>query len=128
MIRRLITVAAWTLLVFIAYATISSLHARPTLSTSPDFERLAAFAVLGALFCLAYPRHIVLVCLIVLGSAVLLEFAQLLTSDRHGRIQDAIIKTTGGVLGILAGRATLYFRQSIRTAGSRISGRAGRSA
>lgn len=81
---------------------------------SPSFERLAAFAVLGTLFCLAYPRHIVLVSLIVLGSALLFELAQLLTPDRHGRFQDATIKMTGGALGILAGRAMLYFRQVSR--------------
>jgi hypothetical protein len=114
MIHRLIAVAAWTLLAFIAYATISPIQARPTLFTSPGFERLAAFAVLGALFCLAYPRHIALVCLIILGSGVLLELAQLLTPDRHGRIQDAITKMTGGALGIVAGRAILYFRQASR--------------
>jgi hypothetical protein len=79
MIHKLIAVAAWTLLAFIAYATISPIQARPTLFASPSFERLAAFTVLGALLCLVYPRHIVLVCLIVLGSAVLLELAQLLT-------------------------------------------------
>ena len=75
---------------------------------------LAAFAVLGALFCLAYPRHVAFVCLIVLGSAVLLEFMQLLTPDRHGRIQDAIEKMTGGAAGIVAGRAIIYFEQTGR--------------
>ena len=114
MIHKLIAIAAWTLLAFIAYATISPIQARPTLFASPSFERLAAFTVLGALFCLVYPRHIVLVCLIVLGSAVLLELAQLLTPDRHGRIQDAVIKMTGGALGIAAGRAMLYFQQASR--------------
>jgi hypothetical protein len=114
MLHKLIAVAAWTLLAFIAYATISPIQARPTLFASPSFERLAAFTVLGALFCSAYPRHIVLVCLIVLGSAVLLELAQLLTPDRHGRIQDAVIKMTGGALGIAAGRAMLYFQQASR--------------
>jgi hypothetical protein len=110
MIHKLIAVAAWTLLAFIAYATISPIQARPTLFPSAHLERLAAFAVLGALFCLAYPRHMVLVGLIVLGSVVLLELAQLLTPDRHGRVPDAIVKMTGGALGILAGRAILYFR------------------
>jgi VanZ family protein len=111
MFHKLITVAAWALLAFIAYATISPIQSRPTLPTSTTFEHLAAFAVIGGLFCLAYPRHIVLVCLIVLGSAVLLEFAQLLTPDRHGRIQDAIEKMAGGVVGILAGRVILYLGQ-----------------
>ena len=45
----------------------------------------------------------------VVGSATLLELAQLLTPDRHGRIEDAIIKSFGGLLGIIAGRAILYF-------------------
>jgi hypothetical protein len=35
--------------------------------------------------------------------------AQRLTSDRHGRIRDAIVKIGGGALGIAAGRATLNF-------------------
>jgi VanZ family protein len=109
MFHKLIAVAAWTLLAFIAYSTISSLQARPTMFASADFERLATFTVLGGLFCLAYPRHIVLVGLIVVGSAVLLELAQLLTSDRHGRIQDALVKMAGGVLGIAAGRVILHF-------------------
>jgi uncharacterized membrane protein len=114
MVSKFVAVAAWTLLAFIAYATISPIQARPILLTSASFERLAAFAVLGGLFFLAYPRHIVLVFLIVFGSAVLLEIAQLLTPDRHGRIQDAIAKMTGGALGIVSGRAVLHYQQASR--------------
>jgi hypothetical protein len=66
---------------------------------------LAAFAVLGALFCLAYPRHFVLVCLVVLGSAVLLEIGQHLTPIAMAAFKNAIIKMTGGGLGIVTGRA-----------------------
>jgi VanZ family protein len=112
--RKLIGLAAWGLLAFIAYATISPIPARPTLPTSTTFEHLVAFAVLGALFGLAYPRQVAIVCLIVLGSAVLLEFLQLLTPDRHGRVPDAIEKITGGVVGIAAGRAILCFDQVSR--------------
>jgi hypothetical protein len=64
------------LLAFIASATIQD---RPTLPTSTSFEHLAALAVLGALFSLAYPRKVAFACLIVLGSAVMLELLQLLT-------------------------------------------------
>jgi hypothetical protein len=56
MLRKLIAMAAWALLAFIAYATISQIQHRPTLPISSSFERLAAFAVLGALFCLARVR------------------------------------------------------------------------
>ncbi len=54
------------------------------------------------------------VCLIVLGSAVLLEIVQLLTPDRHGRIQDAIEKIAGGVVGIAVAQAILSFEQANR--------------
>jgi VanZ family protein len=114
MLHKLIGLAAWGLLAFIAYATISPIQVRPTLPTSTSFEHLAAFAVLGALFSLAYPRQVALVCLIVLGSAVLLELLQLLTPDRHGRVPDAIEKIAGGVVGIVAGHAILYFDQAGR--------------
>jgi VanZ family protein len=114
MFLKLITVTAWVLLAFIAYVTISPIQDRPTLPTSTSFEHLAAFAVLGALFCMVYPRHIALVCLIVLGSAALLEFMQLLTPNRHGRVQDAIEKMTGGAAGIAASRAILYFERARR--------------
>src|SRR3981081_4602981 len=112
MFHKFIAVAAWTVLAFIAYATISPIQDRPTLPTSSSFEHLAAFAVLGTLFCAAYPRQIVLVCLIVLGGPVLLEIMQLLTPDRHGRIQDAIEKMASGLVGIVVGRAILYFHQA----------------
>ena len=114
MLRKLIAIAGWALLAFIAYATISHIQYRPTLPISSNFERLAAFAVLGALFCLAYPRHIALVCLIVLGSAVVLEFVQLLTHDRHGRIPDALEKIAGGASGVVAGRAILHLERAKR--------------
>ncbi len=75
MLSKLIGLAAWGLLAFIVHATISPIQVRPTWATSTGLEHLAAFAVLGALFTLAYPRQIVLVCLIILGSAVLLEIS-----------------------------------------------------
>ena len=92
----------------------SPIHDRPTLPASSSFEHLAAFVALGVLFLLAYPRQTVFVCLIVLGSALMLEILQLLTHDRHARIQDAMEKMAGGVLGIVAGRAILYFEQANR--------------
>jgi VanZ like family len=112
MVQKFITAAAGFWLCFIAYASLSAVRARPTLPAPSSFEHLAAFAVLGILLCLAYPRHVVLVCVIVLGSDVVLEFSQLLTPDRHARIWDAIQKLVGGAAGVLAGQAILYFGQA----------------
>jgi hypothetical protein len=112
MFQKLLTIAAWTLLALIASATVSPIRDRPTLHTSASLEHLVAFAIVGVLFCLAYPRHVALVCLIVLGGAVLLELAQLLTVDRHGRVQDAVEKMAGGTLGVMVGRVFIYFKRA----------------
>jgi VanZ family protein len=100
--HRLFVIAAWSCLAFITYATLSPLPARPTVLSSAGLEHFLAFAVLGALFCCAYPRHSVFVFAIVLGSAILLELAQLLTPDRHGELIDALQKMAGGVFGVFA--------------------------
>ncbi len=112
MFQKLLSIAAWTLLALIAFITVSPLRDRPTLHTSTSVEHLMAFAMVGLLFCLAYPRHVALICLMVLGSAVLLEFAQLLTADRHGRVQDAVEKMAGGAVGVMIGRVFIYFKQA----------------
>jgi apolipoprotein N-acyltransferase len=83
--KLLVKIAAWASLCFIAYASLSPLRDRPTLLS--NVEHLAAFAVFGALFCLAYPRRFPTVLIFVIGSAALLEVLQLLTPDRHAMTQ-----------------------------------------
>lgn len=103
MIQRLVTVIGWAILAFIAYATLCPIGLRPEFSDA-HFEHFGAFAVWGLIFAVAYPRHLGLVVLIVVGSALALELMQLLTPDRHGRIIDASIKAAGGLLGVGIGR------------------------
>ena len=107
MLQKLLKFAAWAALCVIAYSTLSPLGDRPILLTSTKLEHLAAFAILGTLFCLAYPRRTLAVLLIVLGSAALLELLQFLTPDRHARTLDALQKMAGGAAGVFAGRAVL---------------------
>jgi VanZ family protein len=114
MFDKITAITAWALLAFIAFATISPIPERPTLTTSSSIEHLAAFAALGVLFCAAYRKQFALVLLIVIGSAVLLEYAQLLTPDRHGRVEDALEKIAGGAVGILIGRVIVYFARKKR--------------
>jgi VanZ family protein len=107
MFRISATMAAWISLAFIAYATLCPLNERPELNSFDLFSHLdhyAGYAALGGLFALAYPRKALLVCLIVFGSAVLLELAQILTPDRHARVSDALRKLIGGAGGIAFGR------------------------
>jgi VanZ family protein len=83
----------------------------PEMKTYARFEHIIAFAILGALFGLAYPRRIVLVCCIVLGGAALLEMLQTLTPDRHGTLIDMMEKMAGGAAGIFLSQAILVAGQ-----------------
>ena len=67
------------------------------------FERFGAFAVLGFLFCLTYPRHINFVCVLVFGSAVILELLEIYLPGRDARVLDIIEKLAGGAAGIMLG-------------------------
>ena len=96
-------VAAWLALAFIAYATLSPLQARPTVA-DPQLEHFAAFALMGLAFALAYPGRLLFVTTMILGSAIGLEALQLLTPDRHGTLEDAVVKSVGGVCGIGVGQ------------------------
>ena len=105
--RSLVTAAAWGFLVFIAFATLSPLYLRPRLTGAEPyvivlFERFGAYAVLGLLFAISYPRRYALVFVIVFGSAILLEFLQIAIPDRDARVVDAVEKLAGGALGIIA--------------------------
>ena len=56
--------ASWVTLAFIAYATVAPIGGRPEIDTGEFLDQFAhldhyiAFAVLGSLFYLAYPRHL----------------------------------------------------------------------
>jgi hypothetical protein len=100
MVQKLVVVVAWSMLVFIAYATLSPIGLRPHLG-NVSLERFGAFAAFGLLFGLAYPRHFWLVLVMVLGSAVMLELLQVITPDRHGMLPDAEVKVIGGLSGVL---------------------------
>lgn len=121
-ILRLITATAWLAVIGIAYATLTKVGfvygiyfklapylMRLEMQTYAHFEHIIAFAILGALFGLAYPRRTVLVCCIVFGAAALLEIAQTFTPDRHGTLIDAVEKIAGGAIGILAAQAIRHF-------------------
>jgi VanZ family protein len=121
MFRTMTATAAWTSLAFIAYATLSPMNERPEFDTDlfAHLDQYLAFAVAGGLFGLAYPRQTFFVCILVLGSAVILELLQLLTPDRHARVMDAVRKIIGGAIGIaFAHLAILLYRRGV-VAGNR---------
>jgi VanZ family protein len=123
-VRKLLVVTAWASVTFIAYATLAHVDFvygiyfklapylfRPEMKTYARFEHILVFAFFGALFGLAYPRNVILVCCVVLGSAAILEFLQTMTPDRHGTLKDVVEKLGGGVAGIIFSRIVLMVLQ-----------------
>jgi len=100
MLHKLLAAAAWTALAMIVFVTVSPLDMRPVVTANPNIERFAAFALVGLLFGLAYPRRLVVDASFVVIAAGVLEAFQLITRDRHGHIADAFVKAAGGAFGV----------------------------
>ena len=109
MTHKLFVVAAWASLLLVAAVTLLPQGFRPHLF-SQRVEHLLAFGALGLLFGLAYPRRLLLVAAIVLGSAVLLEALQLVAPGRHANPVDLFAKLVGGTTGLAAAALFARFR------------------
>jgi VanZ family protein len=127
MFQKLIVVAAWASVAVLVYATLTqvgfvySIYYKlapflmwPAMRSYAHVEHVIAFAIFGALFSFAYPKRITFACCVVFLSAVILEYLQTLTPDRHGTLIDAFEKIIGGALGIIAARAILWFARTNR--------------
>lgn len=99
MSHKIFTVAAWAILAFIIFVTLSPIGLRPHFE-DVSVERFGAFSFVGLLFGLAYPKRLWLVLSLVVGTAFSLEALQHLTPDRHGHVSDAVVKFVGGVVGV----------------------------
>jgi VanZ family protein len=99
MISRIAAMSAWSLLVAIAFVTLSPIDLRP--HTGHDIaERALAFSALGAAFGVGYPRRPGFAIAITCAAAVGLEMAQVLAPGRHARLFDAGEKLVGGLVGV----------------------------
>ncbi|MEL6062222.1 MULTISPECIES: hypothetical protein [unclassified Methylobacterium] len=113
---RLVRIAAWLLVAFIAVVTLVPIGLRPVVTANPSIERIAAYALAGLLMMVGYPRRWLQ---ILIGSILLaggLEAAQTLTSTRHGRFDDFLVKAGAALAGAVAGLAigTLAARRPTR--------------
>ncbi|MCJ2020237.1 MULTISPECIES: hypothetical protein [unclassified Methylobacterium] len=113
---RLVRIAAWILVAFIVAVTLVPIGLRPVVTHNPSIERIAAYALAGLLMMVGYPRHRLQ---ILIGSVLLaggLEAAQTLTSTRHGRFEDFLIKAGAALAGAVTGLvvATLAARRPTR--------------
>ena len=109
-LKLALRILAWLLLAGLVVVTIGPIEWRPISPLPVQVERATALAIIGFVFALAYPRHIVIVAVLVLGLTAVLEALQLVEPSRHGRIADITVKLIGGVFGLLSGWLTDRWR------------------
>jgi hypothetical protein len=109
--RRILRFLAWASIVAIFVVTDGPIALRPSLGLGANAERLLAFAAVGVLFSLAYPNRLVMILVLLVGTAGLFEVLQLHVFGRHAHLKDFVYKTTGAVIGILGGLAINYGRR-----------------
>jgi VanZ family protein len=124
-LRGFIVVAAWASAAGVAYATLSRLEwiyrlyyllapflNYPSMRTYATIEHLAAYGVVGMLFCALYPRSLLRICFFLSLFIVGLEVLQTFTPDRHGSSRDAIEKIIGAVTGAVLMTAALSWKRT----------------
>jgi len=115
MTNRLLRIMAWAILLAIIVATLSPIDFRPRSSFPVSVERAGAFGLAGLLFALAYPRRIWWAAVVLLVGVAGLEILQQIRIDRHGRVDDALIKAIGAFLGLGAGWLLTRFAGRLRS-------------
>ena len=78
------------------------------------YVTLAVVVVIGLAFGLAYPRHLLLVGLLLVGATALLELTQVFEPSRHGRWLDLGVKVVGGVVGLAIGAMLARLKPAAR--------------
>lgn len=111
---KLARISAWMLVAALVFVTIAPIGLRPIVAESANLERAVAYAFLGLVFALAYPRHRLFALVVVVTVAGMLEFGQTLTESRHGRMPDFLVKAVAASSGVLAAHAALVLRDRTR--------------
>jgi len=96
---------SWVLLASIAVITLGPISMRPQTHFGPDFERFAAYALLGGFNALGYPRWRLWISVaFLIAAAGSLEWGQLFVPGRDAHLSDFLFKASGAIIGLLTGR------------------------
>jgi cation transport ATPase len=101
---------ALALLAALLFVTLAPIDFRPVSGASPQIERFVAVWLVGLVFAVAWPRHFWLAAVALIACVVLSELLQELVPTRHRRALDAIVKLTGGAIGLTLGRMIWLLR------------------
>jgi hypothetical protein len=101
-------IAAFAAVALVIALTLGPVGVREMSPVDPLFDRALAYAVIGLLLILSFPRHPWRVVLAMLVMIVGLEVAQRFRPDRHGQMIDVVEKTVGAGIGVALGLGTLW--------------------
>ena len=116
MVVKIARIAAWLLVAAIVVMTLGPPTVRPVSGFNRSLEHVAAFALLGLAFGLAYPDRRMLLALIGVAVAALMETLQLVVPGRHAYFSDFVINAAGACAGLVI--AVLLDGLWCRTAGA----------
>ena len=109
MVVKIARIAAWLLVVALVVMTLGPPTVRPVTGFNRSLEHVAAFALLGLAFGLAYDRRMLLA-LIGIAVAALMETLQQVVPGRHAYFRDFVINAAS----VCAGLALAVFLDGIR--------------
>jgi hypothetical protein len=102
MMQTVFRYVAWASILGLFIITDTTPAFRPHTLVSPAIDRFAALFLVGAIFSLAYPRHLLPILLMLLAAVVGFELLQRLLAGRHGYVKDMFVKGAGCCAGVAA--------------------------
>jgi len=118
MVVKIARIAAWLLIVAIVVMTLGPPTVRPVSGFNRSLEHVAAFALLGLAFGLAYPSRRMLLALTGVAAAALMETLQLVVPGRHAYFSDFVINAAGACAGLVLAILFDWFRRGIAAVGA----------
>jgi len=115
MVVKIARIAAWLLVVAIVVMTLGPPTVRPVSGFNRSLEHVAAFALLGLAFGLAYPNRRMLLALTGVAVAALMETLQLVVPGRHAYFSDFVINAAGACAGLVVAALLDGFWRMMRT-------------
>jgi VanZ family protein len=118
MVVKIARIAAWLLVVAIVVMTLGPPTVRPVTGFNRSLEHIAAFALLGLAFGLAYPNRRMRLALIGVAVAALMETLQQAVPGRHAYFSDFVINAAGSCAGLAAAALLDWVRRRTAVTGN----------
>ena len=103
MVQKLCRLVFWLLIAAVVFVTLAPIADRPVSGSPANIEQFAAFALMGLIGSVGYPKHRVWLAVALIAVAGALEALQELSPSRHSREADFAVKALASVIGVGVG-------------------------